>query len=117
METRLQKCHSDYLEAKRDRLALFESYRNRGLVAPLEDRCDALYRLNMSKLAYAKQYHGKHFPLLYKYVSITNRELYDAGVTYEREKTQEMLTKCIEIGNQLRLLKKELYGITFDGTE
>jgi hypothetical protein len=117
METRLQTFYSEYLNAKQDRLALFESYRNRGLVAPLEDRCNALYRLNMSKLAYAKQYHGKRFPLLYKYLGITNRELYEAGVQYEQEQSQEKFTKCLELGNQARILKKELYGITFDGTE
>ena len=117
METRLQSFYSEYLNAKQDRLALFESYRNRGLVAPLEDRCNALYRLNMSKLAYAKHYHGRRFPLLYKYLAITNQELYKAGVQYEEDQSQENLTKCLELGNQVKLLKKELYGITFDGTE
>jgi hypothetical protein len=117
METRLQKFYSDYLEAKQDRLSLFQSYRTRGLVAPLQDRCDALYRLNMSRLAYAKQYHGKHFSLLYDSIAITNRALYETGMLYEKQQSQEMLTKCVDLGNKVRLLKKELYGITFDGTE
>ena len=117
MNTRLQQCKLEYLDAKQDRLALFTSYRSRGLVAPLQDRCDALYRLYKSKVAYAKQYHGRRFFLLYKYLSMMNRKLYDADVQYEQEKSQKSLTTCINISNNVRRLKKELYGITFDGSE
>jgi hypothetical protein len=117
MDTRLQKCKLEYLQAKHDRLALFTSYRSRGLVAPLEDRCDALYRLYKSKLAYAKQYHGKRFLLLYRYVGMMNQRLYKTEVCYEQDKSQKTLSTCINISNKVRRLKKELYGFTFDGSE
>lgn len=117
MNTRLQQCKLEYLDAKQDRIALFTSYRSRGLVAPLQERCDALHRLYKSKVAYAKQYHGKRFLLLYKYLGMMNRTLYEADVQYEQEKSQKTLTTCINISNNVRRLKKELFGITFDGTE
>jgi hypothetical protein len=89
----MKACKMNYDQAVQERLDLFSRHRAVGIQAPLEDRCDALYKLYQAKMAYAKQYHGKKFEELFQDTQRLAYQQYLYDVEYTNEPTDENMER------------------------